>query len=77
VRRHCNGSDPALISRYGDPCCPCGASFDDNLASRYWPHAELATPRDVTDVVPDLPACYTAPIGVRVHGPGCVCPEPQ
>jgi hypothetical protein len=72
--RRCDGSDPALISRYGEPCCPCGATFDDRVHSRWWPHAELAEFRDTVDVVPDLPACYRAPIGIMVHGPGCACP---
>jgi hypothetical protein len=74
VRRRCDGSDPALISRYGEPCCPCGATFDDRVVSRWWPHAELVEVRDTVDVVPDLPACYRAAIGVMVHGPGCACP---
>lgn len=77
TRRRCDGSDPDLISRYGEPCCPCGASFDDSLVSRWWPHAELDEVRGVDDVVPDLPACFTVPARGRVHGPGCACPLPR
>jgi hypothetical protein len=65
------------VSRYGERPCSCGEYFDDAEISTWWPHLPLMTRgREVEDAVPDLPACYRAPIGLMVHGPGCTCPEP-
>ena len=69
----CDGSDPEMISRYGEPRCPCGATTDDEVQSCWWPHGVLPKVRDVEDAVPDLPSCYRVPAGLIMHGPGCAC----
>ena len=50
MQRHCDGTDPNLIDRAGQPC-RCLARFDDVRFSVIWPHDRILTPQQRARVV--------------------------